>query len=248
MLDAKAGPRVPSSFRRPPGQARCGNSSVGRASASQAEGRRFESGFPLRGRPAQCAWAGLSRSTGALAGRARRAVRAQAGRQRDGRLAQMVRASRLHREGRGFESLTAHPNAAAGGRPGRGLPGRRTRARRRPALCGDPWRPPPLRAAGAPGPLAPGTAGPKPAQSPGRPRRWAGSGSAAPDGPEPALGGLARRAREGTGLGAPADGRLTPGGGILSRLFVPRFSPPRPRWQRSPTAPPASSRSTSRRR
>src|SRR5690554_3695903 len=32
-----------------------------------------------------------------------------------GRLAQLVRASRLHREGRGFESLTAHQIPAAAG-------------------------------------------------------------------------------------------------------------------------------------
>ncbi len=68
-----------------------GNSSVGRASASQAEGRGFESRFPLQ------------------------APRQPAGRPCIGRLAQRFRASGLHPEGRGFKSLAAHNDTSRRG-------------------------------------------------------------------------------------------------------------------------------------
>ena len=50
----------------------------------------------------------------------------------DGRLAQLVRASRLHREGRGFESLTAHHCRT-------GTPGRITIPLR--SVTVEPWTP-----------------------------------------------------------------------------------------------------------
>ena len=50
-----------------PKNIRCGNSSVGRASASQAEGREFESRFPLKKTALAAGYGGLSFQGGKLA-------------------------------------------------------------------------------------------------------------------------------------------------------------------------------------
>ena len=89
-----------------------GNSSVGRASASQAEGRGFESRLPLRDTCAVSLTLHDVRFQSALRITSARRMPGhtvfEASVLVSGRLAQLVRASGLHPEGRRFESVTAH--------------------------------------------------------------------------------------------------------------------------------------------